>query len=188
MTLILTRLSIVNLLALATTFGVGLLSWSRQSLRHPADPTYEWHFYLGLFTVLSTLALHCLVFIYFLGTGRWVKEVALAYGIPDTPLPRLTRDLKRRTFPVALLAMLVPIATAAAGAGASRGEWPWQIHLTLASITLLVNLWAFTIERRNVQINSGILDDVLREVDRIRLAAGLPSNAEELNRQEARKD
>ena len=41
-------------------------------------------------------------------------------GLSDTgrALPRLTRDLKRRTFPVALLAMLVPIATAAAGTAA----------------------------------------------------------------------
>jgi hypothetical protein len=180
MTLILTRLSVLNLLALAAAFGVGLLSWSRTALRHPDDPTFLLHFYLGLFTVLTTLALHCLVFIYFLGTGRWVKEVALAYRIPDAPLPKLTRDLKRRTFPVALLAMLVPIATAAAGAGAQRHEWPWQVHLSLGIATLLVNVWAFVVERRNVRINAGILDDILREVDRIRAAAGLPSNAEAL--------
>ena len=83
------------------------------------DPTYQIHFLLGLFAVLVTLAVHCLIFIYFLGTGRWVKEVVLAYRLPDAPLPRLTRELKRRTFPLALLAMLVPIATAAAGAGAA---------------------------------------------------------------------
>jgi hypothetical protein len=34
-----------------------------------------------------------------------------------------------------------------------------------------------------VQINAGILDDVLREVDRIRAAHGLPSNAEALRQQ-----
>jgi hypothetical protein len=180
MTAILTRLSALNLLALVATFAVGLLSWSRHAVDDGGDPTYPLHFYLGLFTVLSTLALHCLIFIYFLGTGRWVKEVALAYRLPDAPLPRLTRDLKRRTFPVALLAMLVPIATAAAGAGAYRKEWPWQVHLTLGCATLLANAWAFVVERRNVRINAGILDEVLREVDRIRAEHGLPSNAEAL--------
>ena len=50
---------------------------------------------------------------YFLGTGRWVKEVGLAYELPDDPLPRLTRELKRRTFPPALFAMLVAMASLA---------------------------------------------------------------------------
>jgi hypothetical protein len=180
MTSILTRLSVLNLLALAAAFGVGLLSWVSHAMDRSDDPTFPLHFYLGLGTVLSTLALHCLIFIYFLGTGRWVKEVALAYRLPDAPLPKLTRDLKRRTFPVALFAMLVPIAAAAAGAAAQRKEWPWQVHLTLACATLLINLCAFIVERRNVQINACVLDDVLREVDRIRAERGLPSNAEAL--------
>jgi hypothetical protein len=194
MTSILTRLSLVNLLALATAFTVGLLShftgpifvvggwpllaWSYLTGR-PEEAAPTLHFYLGLFTVLSTLALHCLVFIYLLGTGRWVKEVALAYRLPDTALPKRTRDLKRRTFPVALLAMLVPIATAAAGGGQNQG-WPWQVHLSLGCATLLVNLWAFGVERRNVAINAGVLDEVMREVDRIRAEHGLPSNADAL--------
>ena len=104
-------------LLLTATFLVGVLSQLRGSRLDPGDPTFLLHVYLGILSCLTTLAVHCLVFIYFLGTGRWVKEVALAYRLPDAPLPRLTRDLKRRTFPVALLAMLVPIAAAAAGAG-----------------------------------------------------------------------
>jgi hypothetical protein len=180
MTSILTRLSALNLLGLAAAFGVGLVSRFTHAVDDPSNPTYTLHFYLGLFTVLATLALHSLIFIYFLGTGRWVKEVAIAYRLPDAPLPKLTRDLKRRTFPVALLAMLVPIATAAAGAGAYRKEWPWQVHLALGSATLLVNVWAFLVEHRNVHINAGILDEVLREVDRIRADHGMPSNAEAL--------
>jgi hypothetical protein len=179
MTAILTRLSVLNLLALAAAFTVGLLSRFTGLVSRPDDPSPSPHFYLGLFAVLSTLAVHCLVFIYFLGTGRWVKEVALAYRLPDAPLPKLTRDLKRRTFPVALLAMVVPIATAAAGGGQNQG-WPWQVHLTLGCATLLVNLWAFGVERRNVAINARVLDDVMREVDRIRAEHGLPGNAEAL--------
>jgi hypothetical protein len=183
MTLILTRLSVLNLLGLTITFVVGLVSWQRGARFSADDPTFPWHIYLGLGTVLTTLALHCLVFIYLLGTGRWVKEVALAYRLPDAPLPRLTRDLKRRTFPVALLAMLVPIAAAAAGAGVHNQAWPWQVHFTLGVATLFVNGWAFAVERRNVGINAGILDEVLREVDRLRAARGLPSNAEALRQE-----
>jgi hypothetical protein len=186
MTRILTRLSAVNFLALLVTFGFGLASFARGSVRNPDDPTYMLHFFLGLFSVTTTLAVHCLVFIYFLGTGRWVKEVALAYRLPDAPLPRLTRDLKRRTFPVSLLAMLVPIAAAAAGTAAQRREWPWGYHAALAVATLVVNAWAFVVETRNTAVNAGVLDEVMREVDRIRAEHGLPPNAEALRQEQGR--
>ena len=180
MSRILARLAAFTFLVLLLAFAVGWLSRWRGSVTRADDPTYLIHFLLGLFAVLVTLGVHCLIFIYFLGTGRWVKEVALAYRLPDAPLPRLTRDLKRRTFPLALLAMLVPIATAAAGAAAQRQEWDWKIHAGLAIAALLVNLWAFVIEYRNVSINAGVIDQVMREVDRIRAEHGLPSNAEAL--------
>ncbi|MDW8265432.1 MAG: hypothetical protein RMJ52_08865, partial [Gemmataceae bacterium] len=83
----------------------------------------------------------------------------------------------------ALLAMLITIATVAAGAGAQLREWPWLVHASLAVITLLVNGWAFVIEYRSLQRNAVILDAVLRETDRIRAAHGLPSSAEALQQQ-----
>jgi hypothetical protein len=184
MSQILARLAAINLLALATTFAVGLVSFFRGSAANADDSTYMLHFGLGLFSVLLTLAVHCLIFIYFLGTGRWVKEVAIAYRLPDEPLPKLTRELKRRTFPPALFAMLVPIAAAAAGTAAQRHEWPWQVHGALAVLTLVVNVWAFAVEIRNVGINSGVIHDVMREVDRLRAEAGLPSNEEALRREQ----
>jgi hypothetical protein len=186
MTTILARFSVVNFCGLLAAFLVGLISKLTGGPSDQQNPLPTYHFYLGLFSVLSTLGVHCLIFIYFLGTGRWVKEVALAYGIPDRPLPKLTRELKRRTFPVALLAMLVPIAAAATGTGALRKEWAWEYHALTALATLLVNAWAFVVEYRNVGINAGIIDDVMREVDRIRAESGLPSNEEAL-RQESEK-
>jgi hypothetical protein len=184
MTRILARFSIFNFCGLLAALVAGLIS---KLTGAPADPHSQLptlHFYLGLFSVLSTLAVHCLIFIYFLGTGRWVKEVAIAYSLPDEPLPKLTRELKRRTFPVALLAMLVPIAAAATGTAAGRHEWPWLYHACFAAATLLVNLWAFVVEYRNVAINAGIIDDVMREVERLRAEHGLPANEVALREEE----
>jgi hypothetical protein len=186
MTRILGRLAVFNMLLLVVVFAVGWLSFAHHSYERAGDDTYTWHFGLALFAILSTLAVHCLIFIYFLGTGRWVKEVALAYEIPDAPLPKLTRELKRRTFPPALFAMLIAIATAAAGAGrATQGPqaWPWFIHASLALATIVINAWAYVVEYRSVRINAGVLDEVLCEVDRIRAERGLPSNAEALRRE-----
>jgi amino acid transporter len=182
MTRIFTTLASFNAVALVLTFGFGVASHLRQAAQNPFDSTYLIHFLLGLFTAIGTLLVHCLIFTYFLGTGRWVKEVKYAYQLPDEPLPRRTRDLKRITFPPALAAMLVTIAATASGAGVQLQlpGWPWEVHATLAVLSLGVNLWAFRIEYRNVSINARTIDQVLQEVDRIRAERGLPSNAEAL--------
>jgi hypothetical protein len=73
----------------------------------------------------------------------------------------------------ALFAML----TVAAGAGVQTRAWPWWAHGSLALLTLAVNAWAFAVEYRNVAVSAGVIDRVLREVDRIRAERGLPPNA-----------
>src|SRR5438477_1816387 len=149
MTRILVRLFAVNVGALLAAFAAGVVLWVRGEMTdRRGQDSYPLHLYLGLFGILFNLGLHCLVFIYFLGTGRWVKEVALAYRLPDDPLPRRTRDLKRATFPPALLAMLVPIAAAAAGMAQLQqyGPWAGPLHAGLALATLAVNAWALRVE------------------------------------------
>jgi hypothetical protein len=163
--------------ALLAAFVTGFFYWS-------SDTGELVHFTLGLYSVIGNLGLHCLVFLYFLGTGRMVKEIALAYDLPDDPLPKLTRELKRKTFPPALFAMLVPIAAAAAGTGAELQEWPWPVHAGLAVAGLLVNAWAFVVEYCNIRTNGRVLDEVMQEVDRIRAERGLVSNAEALQQEQ----
>lgn len=138
------------------------------------------HFYLGLGAALVILLVHCIVFTYFLGTGRWVKEVTLAYRMPDEPWHKETRELKRKAFPPALFSMLIAIAAAAAGAGVQLQAWHWTAHATLAFATLAINLWAFGVEHRCVTRNAEVLQGVLVEVDRIRRESGLNTNAEAL--------
>jgi hypothetical protein len=183
MTRIFTTLAGVTGFALAASFLLGVASWWRGAVHQPNDSLYLIHFTVGLFTAVGTLLVHCIIFTYLLGTGRWVKEVKLAYNLPDQPLPLLTRELKRQTFPPALAAMLIAIATAAAGAGVQLQEWPWPVHAALATLTLIVNGWAFRIEYRNVTINGRVIEEVMHEVERIRAERGLPSNAEALREQ-----
>lgn len=184
MTRIFSTLAVLDTLGLLAAFSVGWLSYFRGALDPRADDrTYMIHFQLGLYAILINLGVHCLIFIYFLGTGRWVKEVALAYDLPDAPLPRLTRELKRATFPPALFAMLAPIVTAAVGLGRQMHGWPASAHAAFAIASLAINFWAFGVEFRNVRANVQVLDDVEREVDRIRVERGLPSNAEALKRE-----
>ena len=132
MTRIFLTLAVLDGLALTASFSFGVASKLREAIQNEVDPTWLYHFHFGLWSAVLTLLVHCLIFTYFLGTGRWVKEVGLAYDLPDEPLLKLTRTLKRQTYPVALIAMLVPIGTAAAGAahsfkpgpGAFMPPWP----------------------------------------------------------------
>ncbi len=178
MTRIFTVLATLLTLAFLTTFGVGLYSMSLEVSVYKNE-VYLVHFTLGLFTALAALLVHCIIFTYFLGTGRWVKEVGLAYDLPDANYPRTTRELKRTAFPPALFAMLITIATAAAGAGRQLQLWHWSIHLSLAVLTLLVNLWAFRVEYRCLRSNAVVIEGVQNEVERIRAERGLLPSAED---------
>jgi hypothetical protein len=179
-------LAVLLTVAIVATIGVGFGSMLLPGPASQKD-TFLVHFILGLGTAIGILFVHCLIFIYFLGTGRWVKEVTLAYRMPDAPNHKLTRELKRATFPPALYAMLIGIAAAAAGAGAQLQAWPWYVHMTLGLLTLLVNLWAFRIEYRCVATNAGVIRAVMAEVDRMRREHGLCSNDEALAEEEAQR-
>jgi hypothetical protein len=169
-------------LGLVASVVSGVLSWLHGGLTQEGS-LYLTHFVIGLFSALAVLLVHCLAITYFLGTGRWVKEVCIAYQLPDQRWPRQTRDIKRGNTPYAILAMLITIATAAAGAGRQNFDWPAWIHAALAGITLVVNAWVWVIEYRNMRKNIRILDEVYAETERMRAELGLPSN-EEAMRQE----
>jgi hypothetical protein len=174
MTRIFTMLALTDALALTISFVLGCWSaWGGD----PNGVLFYWHFLFGLFSAVGTILVHSLIFTYLLGTGRWVREVTIAYQLPDEPNYRRTRDLKRQTYPLALAAMLLTIAAAAAGGGKQLQSWPWQIHFALATITLFANYLIFWIEYRKVVINAATLEAVLVDVDRVRAARGLPTNA-----------
>src|SRR5262245_55414644 len=174
MTRIFTTLAVLLTLALLASFGIGLYTISLETSLHQKD-VYLVHLTLGLFTALGALLVHCMIFTYFLGTGRWVKEVGLAYSLPDANYPKRTRELKRTAFPPALFAMLILIATAAAGAGRQLEVWHWGIHLTLAVLAILINLWAFRVEYRCLRNKAADIEGGLSRVVRIRAVRGLCS-------------
>jgi hypothetical protein len=172
-------IAIINSVLLIASFASGVFSWLYEASQQNTD-VYLVHFVLGLTTALTTLFVHCLVLTYFLGTGRWVKEVCTAYGLPDGNWPKMTRDIKRRNTPRVILAMLVTIVAAAAGMAAQQQAWPGWIHLTLAGTTMLLNLYVFWVELDNMQLNGRILEAVITEVERMRAEQGLPSSEEAL--------
>src|SRR5947209_7077359 len=117
-------LVVLDAVFLIASFALGCTSRFIDGVNNPETRVYWFHFLCSLTTNVLTLLVHCLIFTYFLGTGRWVKEVTLAYDLPDEPLHKMTRELKRRVFPPALYAMLFAIASGATGAAAHVRVWP----------------------------------------------------------------
>src|SRR5436853_3388842 len=136
MTRIFRSLAAIDGLLLLVAYSLGTLSKLWDGVHQPQYRIYWFHFLFGLTASLLTLLVHCLIFTYFLGTGRWVKEVKLAYNLPDAPLYKRTRELKRLVYPVALAAMLITIGTSAAGGGVQLQGWPWALPFLLAITTV----------------------------------------------------
>jgi hypothetical protein len=179
---IFTTMAVLNALALVTAFALGLVFMrERQAgISAPAGDQplqmnwFTGHMAVGIIAALFTLLVHCLIFTYFLGTGRWVKEVGRAYQLPDGDLPLKTREFKRRVFPPALFAMLSTIAAVASGGGAQTSVTSfWSLsHPVLTTIALIINAWAYVVEFRIIAANTAVMDQVMAEVDVRQRAAG----------------
>ncbi len=131
------------------------------------------HFLLGLFTALATLLIHSIVFTYFLGTGKWVKEVVRVYQLPEWVSSQAMKN-KRRAFPFEMGCMLLIGVTAWLGAAADTSKalnasysyW----HLMAASVTLAFNLGAFAVEYASIVAQARLVLEVTDQADRLREA------------------
>ena len=66
---------------LVASFVLGLLASGE-----PRGPHAIWHgvhLLFALLTTMATLAVHSIVYTYFLATGKWAKEVVRVYQLPD---------------------------------------------------------------------------------------------------------
>jgi hypothetical protein len=130
---------------------------------------HDIHFLLGLFTALTVLLAHSIVFTYFLGTGKWVKEVVRVYQLPDWVYAQVIKN-KRRAFPFEMAGIFLVGGTAWLGAGTDALGWPSLWHLGMASVALAFNLGAFAAEYAAIVSQARLLIEVKQEADRLRQA------------------
>ncbi len=141
------------------------------------------HMLTGLGALTFATFIHALALTYFMGTGRFLEETSNAYSLPEDFYNR-SQKLKYGMLPGMTVCLLLMIATGALGAVADPatqasldgtfGMTDAQIHLTGAISMLVVNLIVTLIEFRSVAMNMQIIDQVLAEVQRIRIERGLP--------------
>jgi hypothetical protein len=162
-------------LGLAVTDGTLLLAAlvlgfvASGEVRGPGEVWHGLHFLIGLLATMTTLLVHSIVFTYFLGTGRWVKEVVQVYRLPDWVHAQAMKN-KRKAFPFEFGSMALIGGTAWLGAGSDARQWPSAWHLGLAAFALAFNLGAFVAEYATIVAQARLLLEVKDQADRLRLA------------------
>ncbi|MFM9059766.1 MAG: hypothetical protein ACKOSQ_11700 [Planctomycetaceae bacterium] len=164
---------------LAATAGLGL--WLGD-LHGVTDPTrLRWgtvHRLSGVFAALVVVLVNSLAVTYFIGTGRWCREVVEAYGLDAAFIDR-SRRLKRSAFPLALVGMLAVVGIVALGGAADpatgrRGSADWVTPHLVGGIGLAALIaWLFQAQVPRICGQQELIDDVMVAVRRERAARGL---------------
>ena len=151
---------------LVADFVVGFLASGE-----PHGPAAVWrptHVLFSLVTVVLLLAIHSIVYTYFVATGKWAKEVVEVYQLPDWIGTQATKN-KRRAFRFIMGSMTAIAVVAWLGAAAdTRGPWYAIWHLGAAAFALAYNVGSFVVEYAVIVVHVRLLADLKARADRLR--------------------
>lgn len=173
------RVSLFAVALLVATAGLGL--WLGD-LHGQTDPrVLRWgtvHRLSGVLTALTVVLVNSMGVTYFIGTGRWCREVVEAYGLDRAFIER-SRRLKRSAFPYALMGMLGVVAIVALGGAADPasgrpGTEAWVTPHLLGGLGLTAGIaLCFLGQLTPIRAHSGLVDEVMAAVRQARAARGL---------------
>jgi hypothetical protein len=185
---ILLTLASLSLILLAAALVVGL---SIGDLYH--DPTVVTlhsatvHRLTGTAAALGVVFVESVIATYFIGTGRWCKEVAETYGLDLAPV-RTSNRLKRRAFAWSLLGMLTIVGVISLGAAADPAtgrpntQFWTNYHFAGAFGGLLLVAWTYVAAWNLICANQRVIEEIAAKVAGIRRDRGLddePKSIEE---------
>lgn len=122
------------------------------------------HMLWGCFTALLVIFLQCLIFGFFINSGKSIKKVVKDKGLSGEWIEK-TKDYKNRSYPMLMLAILVSVTAAILGGGVSVGALPVWVHAVAVWGALGVNLYSFWISYRVISDNVEAIHQINREVD-----------------------
>jgi len=176
------RVAIFAVALMAATAGLGLWIGGLHDVTDPA--VLRWgtvHRLSGMFAALVVLLVNSISMTYFIGTGRWCREVVEAYGLPAEIIAR-SRAIKLSAFPFAVIGMLSVVGIVAlggaadpggglAGPGGSRDWVTWHLVGGIGLAALIA--WCFQAQLPAIRRQHALIDEVMQEVGRERAARGL---------------
>jgi hypothetical protein len=179
MTRILLSLASLSIILLSAALVLGL--WIGDLYNDPAQSTLHWatiHRLTGVAAALAVVFVESVVVTYFIGTGRWCKEVVETYRLEQAFVQR-SNLLKRRTFPWALVGMLAVVGIVALGGAADPATgrdhtqaWA-RWHLVGSFSGLLLIAWTYFVAWNNIFANHAIIREIVAQVGQIRRERGL---------------
>ncbi len=148
-------LTAFNLLCLLLTAALGYA--------YGGSEVTQWHALAGIVATMTCVAVHCVVFTYFIATAKWVQHAVTVKHL-DPALAAPTRSFKLAAFPVALAAMLSVFVAAVLGAArASYGVSPTYHHV-VAWIAVATNATVAVIEYRAIARNGQLVNRILAQI------------------------
>ena len=140
------------------------------------------HILTGILAAIVTVLVQSVGVTYFIGTGRWCKEVVETYEL-DADWTRRSNRIKRRAFPWAMLGIGLVLAISAFGAAADPGtlaESPQhyvQPHHWLAWIGTAMIAICLRGQASAIRKNQEVILAILAEVKQMREDRGLEVEA-----------
>ena len=140
------------------------------------------HILLGILAAVVTVLVQSVGVTYFIGTGRWCKEVVETYELDSVWTQRANR-IKRRSFPWAMLGIGTVLAIAAFGAASDPGtlsettaKWVTP-HYWLGLVGTLVIAICLWFQAVSIARNQEVIEGILEAVREVRERRGLAVEA-----------
>jgi len=154
-------ITLLNWATLLSAAGLGYLHvWGRL----PAAAAGA-HVLAGAIASVVCVAVHCVVFTYFIATAKWAQHAVSLKNL-DSHLLAGTQSFKAQAFPAALAAMATVFLAAIFGVLLDAGyAVPRNVHLALAWTALAVNLAAAAFEASAIGRNSKLIDVILAKIN-----------------------
>jgi hypothetical protein len=161
------------------TAGLGL--WLGDLHGQTAPAILRWgtvHRLSGVLAALMVVLVNSMSVTYFIGTDRWCREVVETYGLANTFVAQ-SKQIKRRSFPFALLGMLSVVAIVALGGAADpaagrQGSADWVTPHLLGGLGLPAFIAVcFGVQRARIMQQQRVIEAVLVAVREVRRSRGL---------------
>lgn len=143
------------------------------------------HMMFGVAAALVAVLVNSICITYFVGTGRWIREVVEAYQFPQSWVEE-SSVIKRRAFPWAMGGMLTAVGIIALGAAAHpgtirEGTAAWVTpHLIGAIVGTMFIALAYYMQAGRIAENYALIQRITDQVHEVRLRKGLDQADESL--------
>jgi hypothetical protein len=134
----------------------------------------ERHLWVGLFSAVLAVAVHTLVILFMIVTGRVLREAMRARPLGPQFLGELNQFFARKqAYPLAVLAAFATVVAGVLGFSQRGFGISPAWHMLIGVAAVLLNLWALQEELRVLRQNQALLDRAAAELDALdeRLAA-----------------